>query len=189
MKKHTLLQWILLASVISVGAILNVHLKNLREELRTQNVPKFTVTDINEFDKLCKQLTSQWGTKKYAVYLMQPNSPVKTHKELVTSTIDGLPFITSLYSYNKLAKFDLDNIKTSYFVGTYDEFMKIICSNNDVCYENINIKSNDVFVMLPIYKHAIVVGEMYIIFEDVVPKDINFHIKSLELQQLSTLIQ
>lgn len=189
MKKHTLLQWILLASVISVGAILNLHLRELREELTKQHVPKFVITDVDEFNTLCAQLTSQWGTSKYALYLLQPNSPIKTHKELVITTVKGLPFIAPLQSYDELTKFNLNNNKSTYFVGNYDDFIHTIFNVTNTTNIDLNeVTKETTFVMLPIYKHSIIVGEMYILFDDVIPSNINFYTKSAELQQLSALI-
>lgn len=172
MKTTNLLNWLILILLFATGAITNIRLEQISNDIKNYSIPKLSITDNEQFETLCIQLNDQWDSKDYAMYILQPNSNAKTHKELASSSIKNLPIKAKLIDYDKKM-----NKKDSYYYGSADDFNSIMSSEFDTTCK---------FVMIPIYRYNIVIAEMFVFYDDI-PE--NFDNRVTEAQQLNNLIQ
>lgn len=174
MKKIDVLGYIILVCMLCSNYYIFDALSSIRTDLKENGIPKLAIVDLDQFDNICEQFKTQWGVEDYVVYILQPNSKFKTHKELVTTTIPNAPLKLPIFRYN-----DIFKEKINYYVGDEFSFGKVTD-----CEFNLNSK----FVMIPIYRYNVIIGEMYILVDD---DKINqdYSIKVEEAQVLEHLIK
>lgn len=172
MKKQDVMSWLILIAIFAFGGLSQMSLQNLRDDIRNSRMPKLTISDNQQFDQLCKQFSEQWQAKDYAVYLLQPNAAVKTHKELAAASINGLPIMLEIVKYD-----DVFNKNLTYYYGDSKMF-------EEATGGMIDINSN--FAMVPIYRHNVIIAEMYLLYDDIPEK---FDNRVAEAQMLSQLIK
>lgn len=172
MTTHNVLSWLILIMLFTLGAITNIRLHQISEDIKNYSMPKLTITDNSQFETLCKQLSVQWQTKGYAVYILQPDSKAKTHKELASASFSGLPLSAKLINYDETMK-KSDN----YYYGNSKQFVNLT---------NSEIEVNCNFAMIPIYRHNVVIAELFV-FYDTFPENLNS--RFAEAQQLNHLIR
>lgn len=170
MKKIDVISWLLLVIVLVTTYKIHTKLDLLRTDIQQSSMPKLMITDNEQFQKLCDQFNSQWEGKGYIVYILQPNSNLKTHKELATSTVKNAPLRLKIKDY-PMEKVD------NYYTGNTENL-------EEITEGQMEIDSN--FIMVPIYKHNIIVAEMYILY-DSLPE--NFSNKVEEAQVMAHVLQ
>lgn len=172
MKHQILLNWTILISLLVFGWVIHKKLDEISIDIKNSKFVKLEITNVDQFDQLCKQFNSQWNGSGYAIYILQPNAKIKTHKELASTTIKGMPILLKINTYEEME----DN--TSYYSGNSETFSKVID-------DSVKIDKN--FAMIPIYRHNVVIAEFYILYEDTIPS--TFDNRVTEAQQLSQLIR
>lgn len=172
MKKTDFLGWLILVTMLIISTIFYIKLDNISKDVKNYEMPKLMITDNVQFEKLCKQFTQQWGGKDYAVYILQPNSKFKTHKELASSSIKNLPIRLGIEDFK-----GVEYKNDGYYLGDINTFSQNITTQEE-------IKEN--YVIIPIYKHNIMVAEFYITY-DSIPNNIETRV--LEAQTLTQVIQ
>lgn len=147
------------------------NLKDIRSSIESTKTTKLYIVDEDELGKLCNGLVEQWGFEHYGLYIYQPNSPIKTHKELVVTDIpQSVPLRLELDEF----------IKTKTF--TYGE-------TKDLTDLDMVVEQSKYYVRLPIYQYKVIVAEMFI-FTDENPTNSSFNIQNYlsESQIISNLI-
>ena len=146
-KKIDYLGIIILLTIIATTSIISFQLSKLREDIQVKSIEKVQVIDNSQLNQLCKQFSSQWAAKDYAMYIYQPNAPVKTHKELASSNLTTFPLRIKLTDYKN---FDKNKIEFG-SVANISEFA--------------NAKTGDAYVRIPIYQYSVIVAELYLFYD------------------------
>jgi hypothetical protein len=114
-----------------------------------------------------------WGTDGYCFYIYQPNSPVKTHKELAASNLTDLPLRLSIDDYRKISKSKID-------FGQSSNLLDMQTSK----------QLGSVYIRVPIYQFSVVVGEFYLFYNDTKNIDTDMlQSISVETQIINKLLQ
>ena len=145
-KKFDYLGIIILLTVLATTSIISYQLSKLRTEIQIQSIEKVQVIDNAQLDQLCKQFTEQWHAENFAMYIYQPDAPVKTHKELATSSLIDLPLRLQLSDYKELNKNKIE----------FGSITKLPEFNN--------VKLGEAYVRIPIYQYSVIVGELYLFY-------------------------
>jgi hypothetical protein len=98
------LGWVTLIIIVIATTAIYSQLSNLRSDIKLQSTVKVQVKDNEQLEKLSNQFMQQWGASGYCFYIYQPNSPVKTHKELASSSLTDLPLRLPIDDYRKISK-------------------------------------------------------------------------------------
>lgn len=171
MKKIDILGWLILIAILGCTFLINYKLDDIKSDIEKSQIPKLSIVDKKQFDRLCTNLTNQWDADDFVVYILQPNSNSKTHKELaITSLLTELPIRLPINNYDELEE------KGSYFKG--GDFSKFI---------HLPTKEHRKFLLVPIYKHNVIIAEMIVFYENDKLEE-NFDTKTLEAQAISMLL-
>lgn len=172
-KKPDYLNWFILLLILSFTIFISYNLSRLRSEIVENNTQKLKITDIKQFDGLCEQFKKQWNATDYIVYLYQPNSTQKTHKELATTSIN-----------NKFLPLRLE------FSNSEMLRSNVVNYSNDLSklpFEKDLNKNSKYYLTIPISSYNVVNAEIYIFFEKPMPKK-SLLIYLSEAQILSKMI-
>lgn len=184
MKNYRLeiLNWSLLLAIFLATYITHIKLDGIQTAIvkEQHNLPKIQLTNSSQFEQLANQLSSQWNSSGYAVYILQPKADLKTHKEKASSTIEtliDLPIRSELSDKAIFKKFKndkyliLDNVSIPLVLHTAALF-------DEQC-----------LIAIPIYKYNVIVAEMYLSYKsDSIPTIDSIQNYVLEAQVLSQLL-
>lgn len=177
-RKIDWLGWVILVSILISSYLMQTRLSELRIKIEQMQTPKLEIKDVEQFSKLCEQLTQQWSGTGYAFYLLQPKSPIKTYKEKAStsSNLSNLPLRVDISS-----KWYVSNLrKNKYLVANADDARDIL-DTSDVITQN--------FIIVPVYQHNIIIGELYMTYDNATINPSIIQAKMYEAQVLSRLIQ
>lgn len=147
-KKIDYLGIAILLTVILTTSILSFQLSKIRTDLKVQSIAKIQVTNNDQLKKLCTQFSEQWHADNYAIYIYQPNSPVKTHKELAAASLSALPLRLQLTDYRELNQNKIDFGSTTGLVN-FKEY-----------------EIGKAYVRIPIYQYSVIVSELYLFYDE-----------------------
>lgn len=173
MKKIDIISWLILVTIIGSTSLIDYRIKQIRYDIENSQIPKLSVIDNSQLNRLCANLVSQWGGQSHALYILQPNSNIKTHKELVNKSVPAdIPIRLDISDYSKLEK------HKNYYTGSDFNIF------TDYGLKGIPID----YVLIPIYKNSIIVAEFIIFYEqNSIPK--NLDSEASEAQIISSLLQ
>ncbi len=167
------LGWVTLIIIVITTTAIYSQLSNLRSDIKLQSTVKVQVKDNEQLEKLSNQFMQQWGAKGYCFYIYQPNSPIKTHKELASSNLTDLPLRLSIDDYRKISKSKID-------FGQSSKLLDMQTSK----------QLGAVYIRVPIYQFSVVVGEFYLFYNDTKNIDTDMlQSISVETQIINKLLQ
>lgn len=143
------LGWGTLLTIIFTTTFISYQLSKLRTEFKVQSITKVQVTNNDQLKKLCTQFKNQWKADKYAIYIYQPNSPVKTHKELASSDIQNMTLRLPLSDYRELSQNRIE----------FGSVSKLKIFNNQAG------KLGESYIRIPIYQYSVIVAEFYLFYD------------------------
>jgi hypothetical protein len=147
-KKIDYLGWTIFVILIASTTGISYQLQALRNDIKIQSISKVQVIDNNQLRKLCEQFKHQWKADSYAMYIYQPNSPVKTHQELASTDVININLRLPLTDYSLLNKNKIDFGSTEKLKGFHQ-----------------NVRSYESYVRIPIYQYSVIVGEFYLFYD------------------------
>lgn len=151
-KGTDLISWLILIIILFLSSFIVWQLHTLKEDLmQNDSTSKIRVIDLNELDELCGQFMNQWNAENYIIYIYQPNSIRKTHKELASTSFDAdLPI--------RLEFQDSEQLKGNNIVFGLSENLPFG--------DKIDTKKNKYYIVVPILNYNIVNSEIYIFFDE-----------------------
>lgn len=145
------LSWLILISILSLSTFIAINLHSLKNDLTKSTNSKINVIDLHQFDELNRQLIQQWEANDYIVYLYQPNSIKKTHKELASTSIQKhLPI---RLDFDNSIQLDKNNVITG-------------LSKDLFFHEQLDLSKDQYYVIVPILSYNTVNAEIYIFFNE-----------------------
>lgn len=156
MKTTLFLHWTILLVVIGSSVWLNTQLESIRSTIEAKSsIPKIVITDTSQFDKLCTQLSDQWGASGFAVYILQPKTANKTYKErsITSANLKSLPIRSELMHLDYQTKLQ-DN---GYVVATASDMHQILPGSNKLL--------SPTTIIIAIQQNGAIVAEMYLTYE------------------------
>lgn len=161
---------VLITLVIIFSTLLIVNrLNTVRDTIKESNISKLYVIDNGEVEKLCKTFQTQWNFKHYSLYIYQPNSPIKTHKELVSTDVpQNVPIKLGIDNFSKTKKFTTGEI-------------------SELSILDINVDSK-YYIRIPIYQYNVIVAELFIYVDNIPTKKFTLMNYQSEAQVISNLI-
>lgn len=176
------LSWALLCSIFIATYFTHTQLHDIKAAILKghANLPKMQLLDNEQFEQIASQLSSQWNAQGYAIYILQPKSDLKTHKEKAVSNIEtfiDLPIRSTLSDVDVFRKFK------------NDKYAVIDSTNINLFLTKAELNHTTKLIALPIYKYNIIVAEMYIKYDiSNIPSENDIQKFVLEAQVLSQLL-
>lgn len=182
MKTRTeILSWILLISIFLSTWFTHMQLHKINSVLisNSSNIPKIKIIDMSQFEQLSNQFVKQWNAEGQAIYLLQPKSNMKTHKEKAICTI---PFREEFPIRSELSN-------ELYETLSEQKYMIFDSSTIHNSLQKVEIYSTKSLVLIPIYHNKTIIAEMYIQYStENLPEHSQLLNYVLEAQILSQLL-